>query len=262
MNYATCPFCGRNDSKPSREHILANWIATKFPEGVWTLTDLTGPVGGIGPPKLVRQVKSVNSLGVIAKRPCVRCNTGWMKQLEDRISPLLTPLMNGNIVTLNPTEQQLIVRWFLKTVMALELRRDRNYETYFTQTERQTLMKSSHIPATTMVFLARYHGTLPASCREAKLPFEIRTPKDNRLTRIKGYTVTVAIKHLAIQILTVRWPKKFGPLIMRLADNWDDATVQIWPDAKDAMWPLGEYFDDIGLDLFTARWTGLLRFLF
>jgi hypothetical protein len=245
MPYRTCVFCNRNDSKPGREDVLAKWIFREFPESRWEITNHeTGKV-----------FTTRGNLGLISKRPCLRCNNGWMSKLEVAVKPVLVPLMNGSASVLTPAQQLLVVRWFIKTVTAYQFLNDR--PCYFEQRERHALMKSLTVPANTMFFLAHYNGPLEIETRETPVPLLFFGPPGaERPTPIEGYAATFLIKQLALQVFSVRRPKKFH-IAMNLPGGWNEATVQIWPIGGDVTWPPRFVFDDAGFDLFSNRWTTL-----
>lgn len=254
MSHPICVFCNQAN-KPGREHILAEWISREFPDGVWTVTNLKAAVVTPDKPELIREFKVHKSFGIITRRPCGQCNNGWMSRLEQRVQPLLRPMIHGNSTTLSLDQQRLIMRWLVKTAMAIELSHGKSHETYFTQAERHALMRSAFIPYPALGFLARYHGAHDVACREVPLPFEVVAPNRDDPVLINGYSVTVVIRQLIIQFLTLRWPPGFKPDALHVRSSFDTAVLQVWPVTGDVTWPPARCLDDTTFDSFVMRWT-------
>jgi hypothetical protein len=249
-----CVFCNRADNKPSREELLPNWIANELPHNRWNVVVRTQPSDRNKPAEVIRRFKTQKTLGIAIKRPCERCNNNWMSALEQRAKPLLTPMMHGKSITLDHKEQRIIVRWLLKTAMVIDLHHGKNNKTYFSQQERHALMKTGYIPHHTAVFLARYHGSHQSAIRELRLPVKIEAPGDNGPTSINSYTVTLAVRNLALQMFTLRWPKERQTLRVTFSDAWKPAIVQlVRSEARIARWPPIQYFDDSGFEDFASR---------
>jgi hypothetical protein len=250
MAYATCIFCNRNDSKPSKEHVIPQWIAREFPNVKWDAafnknqrTFKTGP----------------GSFSLITKKPCGRCNNTWMSALEDAIRPILGPLIHGNSCVVTPDQQILIARWFAKTIIMFEC--TENGPFYFTKDECHSLMRSLSVPEFTVFFLAPYVGSNAVIAQDQYLPMVMRRdtdPPDPIV--ISGYTATFIIKHLALQVFSIRRPpdRQSGNLRILWPDEWNDVSVPIWPPTRDINWPPGFALDDEMLERFTNRWAAAL----
>src|SRR5882724_3160928 len=94
--YSTCIFCNQNDSKPSREDVLARWIAREFPNTRWNVRRVKFPMGDPENPQSEDKFVTHGNLGMISRAPCERCNNTWMSALESGVKPILAPLMHGN----------------------------------------------------------------------------------------------------------------------------------------------------------------------
>ncbi|WP_433261548.1 hypothetical protein ACQPZF_27120 [Actinosynnema sp. CS-041913] len=60
-------------------------------------------------------------LGITVKAVCASCNNGWMSELESSAQAVLAPLILGQDRAVTTVQCKLIVRWFLKTMLMLEL---------------------------------------------------------------------------------------------------------------------------------------------
>jgi len=245
--YRPCVFCNQTDSPPSREHVFAQWISREWPgKGVW---DIENSVTGA-------KFKA-NRIELVSRKPCVRCNTGWMRQLESGVKPILVPLMNGQRATLSREQQLLVARWFIKTAIMHEMLGPEPY--YFQPYERKALETSLEVPKPTLFFLGQYRGERPMTSVAIHIPL-VAGESTDRATPISGYSVTFTIKQLALQLFSLRVPPTFpfDTVSLHLPANLSDMAVQFWPVVDDPLtWPPPFWLDEDGLELFQSRWTVL-----
>jgi hypothetical protein len=158
----------------------------------------------------------------------------------------------------NQSTQQLVVaQWLTKTVMAFEFTGVKGSPIFFSSIERQVFMRSLAIPAGTLMFLGSYVGSHQMFARETRPAFQDADADLSSRDEMRGYSVTFAIKHLALQIITFRRPENpsSGVDTIQIRGDWSSAEVQIWPLVDDTVrWPPPEHFDDEGFDLFVNRW--------
>jgi hypothetical protein len=192
-------------------------------------------------------------------RPCKSCNNGWMSDLETAAKPIIQPLMHGKPGTITSVEQMVIARWLVKTSMNYELLRGRSPR-YFKPQDYKALIQHGAVPEELLVFLGRYVGrhTLTASDHAAPILFGANTP---HATTQDGYTVTLTIGQLAMQLFSFRRPKDYdGHIDVTVPGTWRRSTIEIWPSTLgDRTWPPGEAFDDTAINLFADRWFTPLR---
>lgn len=238
----TCVFCQRNDSPPSSEHILATWITKAFPEVQEFL--ITDNLAG-------RRFGAKKQLGMISNRVCLRCNTIWMRKLEDKAKPILLPMIKGESVSLNKLSQFTICLWFLKTAMMLERRGKGPY--FFTDEDRKKFAETFHISPrlSLLMFLGRYISDNCVTARDGIVPLHI-FPNSPRAIPINGYTATLTIKQLAIQFIIGRFPLH-APMGVTTRIPKVVETIQIWPITEDRTWPPSESFGDEVLNDFIER---------
>lgn len=88
------------------EHVFARWIAA-------VLDDMES---GDGRPEWRLQYwagglvdrdreHATSEPAVVVRMVCAECNSGWMSGLEERVKPVLEPMIRGQRVTLNPEQQ-------------------------------------------------------------------------------------------------------------------------------------------------------------
>ncbi len=243
--YRTCVFCNRNDSPPSKEDVLPRWMAREFPaDGVFTVVR----------PDLGKTFRPRGKI-VTSNKACRRCNNEWMSRLESAAKPILKPLMEGKPTVLTQNEQLIIARWFIKTSIMYELSQRKREPCFFTGKECQELFKSLSVPLHTAMFLARYNGTRAGRIVDAQVSLEARGASGSEMH--DGYSITLAIKQLALQLFTFRWPKKldFRQLAIPDTHNWAGAVLPFWPIPADLSWPPTLFLDDQGFELFAKRWA-------
>jgi hypothetical protein len=116
------------------------------------------------------------------------------------------------------------------------------------------------VPTNTMFFLARYRGVQDIITREMRLLLALGRPEpEAALMDIDGYTATFAIKHLVLQVFSVRRPEEFADeTINFLVPGFDGACVQIWPVEGDVN-TAPFYLDDAGFAAFVDRWSAMPR---
>src|SRR5207249_4087328 len=133
-----CIFCGKGGPF-SREHVLPNWTAELI--GLRRVEVRRRVLDG--PPTTWQKV---GSFGHTVTSVCVRCNTGWMSDLEDDTKPILSPLIyprEKRDVRLTPDEQIILAAWLWKIAI---LHADLSPEKYFTRAEREVLWRGDIPP--------------------------------------------------------------------------------------------------------------------
>ena len=72
-----------------------------------------------------------------------------------------------------------------------------------------------------------------------------------------GYVFTVLIKHLALQVFSLRMSEKCPPgTRITMPGKWADVSIHI-PVNRDVIWPPSLVFDKEGFDEFVLRWREL-----
>jgi hypothetical protein len=250
--YSTCVYCKRNDSPRTREHVFAEWIAREFSHKDWRRT-IYPDAGQMG-------IESKNSIGLVLKKVCKRCNNGWMRKLESETKPIMLPLIHGKRTTLSLDDQTLLARWLIKTASAYDLvakHTRNNLQNFFTSDERHSLMNTLSLPPDAGIFIAPYTGTIG----EVFTLESHRAPPTSRKTHeylvdTHSYAGTFVIKHVAMQVFLIRRGKTLtnANLTFVVPEEWDGVAPQIWPPSKPIDWPPRFRLDDKGLISFARRW--------
>lgn len=115
-----CVFCGQ--SAGSREHALPQWLAAAMENGARPSTPhFFSDTDGWESQGAARKTNDL-----VTKRVCKKCNTGWMKKLEDAVIPFLSDLVkpgqtNFGRETLHllRRHEPILRRWMTKTAITL-----------------------------------------------------------------------------------------------------------------------------------------------
>lgn len=250
--YSTCAFCGQNDSPRTREHVFADWIARESADPNWTRIDAaTG-----------KSVSFKGSLGLVSRKVCKRCNTGWMRKLESEAKPLLAPLIHATKRGPIPLCDQIIIaRWFAKTIFAYDVVEQRRRECFFSSDDRLDLATKSFISTDNSIFIAQYLGTMGVALTIESEMQQLGASLDQQQTLLdcKGYAVTFIIKHLALQIFAFERSKNLigKNLGFGLPAAWDRAALQLCLRGSTVNWPPEICLDDTSIKHFAARWSDL-----
>ena len=251
--YSTCAFCQKADYPFHKEEVFAKWIGRQFSAMQWTGIDLkTG--------KIRTASQSREIIGLICEdKICQKCNNEWMSVIENDVIPILKSLMDGTRNTpLATSDQRRLAKWLIKTVCVLELTIRDTAALHFSSDDRNKLSKGL-MPDSVSMYVAQYagsfknivalHGDLEPDPNKLADEFKY-------LAATHGYVSTLVIKHIALQIFSVRGtdglPKKLDYVI---APFWQNVTVKVWPlSRKPITWPPPAILGDVTLKDFNERW--------
>jgi hypothetical protein len=261
--FQACAFCARRDSPLHKEDVLAKWFAAELPGG--RTTSLIVRSGRRNQPP-TRTHGARGHFALVHRQACQRCNNGWMSALEGAVKPILTPMIRGEVATLDVPAQRVIATWLVKTAMNYELVQQRTVN-YFTADERRTMAHTQTTPDISAVFLARYLGTHHATHADTPLTFYVTDGPGHESSgqqaaerasglRHEGYTFTVAVRELCLQLLMVRPHRDRGANFrVQVRGEWSAASIEIWPGRNAAVsWPPENVLDDQGRAAFEERW--------
>src|ERR1700686_3554136 len=110
MAAKACILCGALPPPPlTGEHLWPDWYNRQQPGFRYELESILER----GKP-VVRPTQSMNLKPRVL---CASCNTAWGSKLEDRVGPILTPMIRGEAKTLTADEMQLVSAWLTLKVM-------------------------------------------------------------------------------------------------------------------------------------------------
>src|SRR5580658_1325364 len=139
MRDRQCIFC--NNQAKTKEHLWPAWTLENRPKKVpFKQTRGKGPA-------------TYFCGEVEAKCVCEQCNTGWMSALEERIKPILGPLMADFSIPIDVTQQRCISVWSVKMAMVWEAMKPASQPRFYRQEDCKNLRLNSVIPAHTGIWL-------------------------------------------------------------------------------------------------------------
>lgn len=153
-----CLFCG---GKPlTIEHVIPSWLGKVVPMLGEGLT------GGFGagtvdlqqPDDLRFFIKKGQRTPFEARRPCERCNTGWMHDLEEQVKPWIGQMVRDQPTSLPSFAVRWIAAWCVKTTTFIRYADSPPAET--PESRNQWLYRYKTPPPASAVFLARHEGRL------------------------------------------------------------------------------------------------------
>ena len=144
MTRKCCVFCGGplSGKSKAREHVFPSWLLEELDiaDDLYQFGWLT-PFGRL---KNERQhVLRSSLLGFV----CVRCNGGWMSQLESRTKAIFLRALDDNVETLELThaDVRLLATWSYKTAITLNL--SSNYRDLFSPRQVREFGKTKRPPS-------------------------------------------------------------------------------------------------------------------
>ena len=247
----TCAFCLKNDPPFDREDVFAKWIAREFPNIEWTTYDFKS--GAIRSRSIHKEV-----IGLICFDVCRRCNNEWMSVLEDRVIPILKPLIHAERNSpLTRSDQRKLAKWLIKTVNTFDVATQKLPDCFFSAAQRQALIRGA-IPQNVSMFIGQFDGTLGdiTALRGGLTPDPSLVPQDHRyLADTEGYVFTLFIKHVALQVFAYR---STNPLPKKLtfipSPVWMDRVLTFWPLSASLNWPPRYTLDDTWITPLNERW--------
>lgn len=239
-----CIFCGRGGL--TKEHIWSDWTKEHLPKlrGSHRSTLVVETAGIQG---LNRVRKRQGQVDAQVRAVCrVHCNGGWMSAMEERVKPILTPLMLGGAAVLSHERQRDLAAWMAMKCMVLEFDAPETVVTPLA--EREWLMHHQEAPSNWRIWIASQLGMKwrTGSLRTAHTLGGARrgeTPATPDGTFAKNtQSITLGFGRLAIKAISTRVPE-----LDLIPDGvYPRIWFQIWPVAPGFLWPAGPPISDVG----------------
>lgn len=206
--------------------------------------------------RLTKRVrKNERIVNITTPRPCPRCNSGWMSDLEREAQPILTPLIHGDAKTLNPADQLTMGRWFFLRSVVFDLHCETSTPRprYFEDTEYRVFMEHSVFFPHYMVFAGCYAGSERIGLlQEDHSAIKLVTPAGETVSDdIRVYALTLAFKHLVLQICCAKVPASSF-----IVETFQDHCVQLGTGSP-VEWPPKQPLGDGLIERFVFRWSDI-----
>jgi hypothetical protein len=264
MGAKACILCGAKPPPPlTGEHIWPDWYNRQQPGFRYELESVLE--GG----KAV--VRPTQSLNLKPKVLCVPCNTDWGSKLEERVEPILTPMIRGEAKTLTASEMELISAWFVLKVMVSEYLVPAGYRErrFFELDQGRHLRATLRPPEGIHIWIGRYVGSRAqagwimdrSSAREISV-----APRAASLWHSVTYSIGQVLLHLFAasrpvlvddlrdgeQVDTVGVDYRFD----WAPGDWPACLIPIWePPSGSVGWPPPKAFDDKAFVYLADRWN-------
>jgi len=179
-------------------------------------------------------IRPMKGLDIVVKSVCVRCNTGWLSDLESRTGDLLTTAIQGNRVVFLPEDQHLAATWATKTALLLELALEGPRGTAYSPADNAAwLYAHGEPPPGTEVWVGAVGPALTGHVWLSSSTGFRRA--DDGSEELHAYLSAMAIGHLLFQVfgedIGSDMQIKLGPIPKTFLK-------QIWPVSADrVLWP-------------------------
>lgn len=270
-----CIFCG---AKPlSEEHIWSKWTYDLLPKrkgtthergiiltsrgspkirGIKTLKKYQGDVSGIKVKAVCRSKdRGTNSKGEVG------CNNGWMSDQEERVKPILSPLIVDQPIVMGEDQQRILSAWIATKVMVAEF--SNPDDVVSTDRERQYLKDHWRPPDTWKIWIARQtgrawrsgynrHALTLGALNETGTP----VPHDGTF-RKNTQLVTIGIGNVLFHVFSSR-----EPAISDRGYKNQVALFRIHPFGGNFLWPPSSTVSDANIQYLVTqfdRWLSTLN---
>ncbi len=257
MGAKACILCGAIPPPPlTGEHIWSDWYNRQQPNFRYELESIIDGKTSFRP---------TQAMNLKPKVLCKPCNNVWGAKLEDRLGPILTPMMKGEARQITLSEMQLISAWFFLKAMVSEYlvparARGRKFH---------ELAQGEHLKATLRppegvhIWIGRYVGSR-ANAGWVTDRSSVREVSDDPPAGIFWRSVVYTIGQVLLHLIAVSRPIPLGDLkeghisytIPCAPADWDSALTEIWePPSIPVSWPPQKAFDDDALVYLVERWN-------
>jgi hypothetical protein len=192
-----CIFCKAQGT--TYEHVWPDWLAHYVPK---TLPQHSSSTVEIYRTRTDSRVKVWAGDPRSRRVPCVclRCNTGWMSELQQAAKPRLLPLLDGRTSFLRPYDQKILAAWAAMCTMTAEYY-DRDLAAVpFEDREHLRLYREAP-PKNWRIWIGRYvRGRWAGYWIHHSLPIteDVREPSDTDIPPPNTQTTTFIVGQLYI----------------------------------------------------------------
>ena len=135
------------------------------------------------------------NLDFVVNSVCETCNNGWMSQIESNAIPFVKPMIEGQAIKHGEAAQDIVSTWLaLRTLMAFSTTK-RSWPPVMWHSFDWVYANRS-IPPNWHVWLAKYHGSMPAHYETQAFQSIGGQP-----TPVPGIMMTSVLGYLAYKIV-------------------------------------------------------------
>jgi hypothetical protein len=205
-----CAFCG-NAGDLTKSHIWPEWIdkilpqtATHHEHQIGRFQTYTPKVPGPQPWSKLKQ----GHVGTRKPRnTCLRCNSGWMRRIEEATMPFLGSLLLGEPQLLDTFSQRLLATFLCLVTMRNEISSQMRA---IPASDRGWLMAHFEPPAGWKIWIARYEGTPRMDQRYCALQIASSPNVPRGLEHLNTQVTSLTIGHVYAHIFSSTAWRNFG----------------------------------------------------
>jgi len=153
----TCIFCDRRTGPV--QYLWPEWLCQVFTDRLGEWSNLSGSDDGFVERLRTEVDRTIDCV-------CEPCSHGWMRRLDDKVSPFLASMMVGTKTRLSPVQQRLLARWSAKIAALTECVYDSPVHTPPSVGE---YLRRVGVHPGTQVLVGRYDGTVHALTHDRDL---------------------------------------------------------------------------------------------
>ena len=224
-----CVMCG-GPGPLTDEHVISKTVRKQMP----LLSSVTRTFAG-------HTTKPMNVLHmVLRKAVCKPCNGGWMGDLEaDLVKIMGAQIADPQRTTLNPSEQERVATWAIKTALLLEVWTSSKGRGSYVPTDNLRWLAAHHTPpAFAQVWMAGIHSEMKRLAWSQSGFLALATHE--KVACVATFTVgSLGFQVFARDIEDPNNPGSVRPFAaLQPPQAVLDTTLEIWPgSAQDVTWP-------------------------
>jgi hypothetical protein len=220
-----CAFCGKPGDL-TKSHIWPEWAEAILPQTATHHRQTIGEFHTFKPvakgPEYFQKVRQGHVGTRKPRNTCKKCNSEWMRLIEENTIPFLDSLILSKPYALDIAEQQMLAALLCLVSMRLEVAW-RDGPKGIPQSDREWLMDNPEPPANWKIWIGKYGGP-ETTMDQQHTPMQIVSSPD----------VTVGVEHCNTQVTTLVVGQFYAHLFSSTA--WKDFPgyegidlVQLWP---------------------------------
>jgi hypothetical protein len=252
----TCLFCGLL-KLASTEDVIPKWVRNEL-----------DPTAGVTIQVGSRATAQMQHLVVtLSDMVCETCNTGWMHDLEEKVRPVLKPLLKRKIpADLGITQQRDLARWAIMKVLLMEYVRRKRKPPVRTITgyaasapELAWLMRESNPSPRSRIWLGAFDAEDKYTFKTGPRLLETRPLEPAQGTGcgepMHAHITTLTIGCVLFQVFSIDFVAAEARSVPQYDDDapwpYSQALTRIWPIKETAVhWPPSHYvtneiFDEV-----------------